>query len=314
MLDVAGTRAKPATYVMITKEKPAASQRRPHRAPAGTKVVRRAHSRFFLLVTMGSIERHSLEQHWEMSMQHTRIHSTVALPLALSFMLGCSGKDSRDPGDQSTTLTGGIGSTGGGASTTGGTSVVGGTWSTGGGASTTGGTPAVSGGRASTGGKAAATGGASTGGGSAGGADSTAVCGNASLVWKSANKTNYTSYPDPGSDECIQYNGCTWAGQFAACDSTQPEAWVAAHNIVSVFPDFTALKLHDLCLRKGQKLIVVTVLDTCADSDCSGCCTQNKGTADELIDIESYTDARWGVSDGPIEWADLGPTTGQGCN
>ena len=271
-------------------------------------------------------------------MQHTRIRSMVALPLALSFMLSCSGKDSRNPGDQSTTVTGGTGSTGGRASTTDGTFVVGGTWSTGGKASTTGGTSTVSGGisstggktaatggastggkatatgGASTGGKTAATGGASTGGGSAGGADSAAVCGNASLVWKSANKTNYTSYPDPGSEECIKYNGCTWAGQFAACDSTLPEAWVAAHNIVSVFPDFTALKLHDLCLRKGQKLIVVTVLDTCADSDCSGCCTQNKGTADELIDIESYTDARWGVADGPIEWADLGPTTGQGCN
>jgi len=72
--------------------------------------------------------------------------------------------------------------------------------------------------------------------------------------------------------------------------------------------------IHDLCLRKGQNTIVVTVLDTCADSDCSGCCRQNKGSAAELIDIESYTDARWGVPDGAIEWADLGPTTGTGCN
>ena len=107
---------------------------------------------------------------------------------------------------------------------------------------------------------------------------------------------------------------CTWAGQFAACDGTKAEVWVAAHNIVAAFPDFTALKLHDLCLRKGQNTIVVTLLDTCADSDCSGCCTQNKGSAAELIDIESYTDARWGVPDGAIEWADLGPTTGTGCN
>ena len=60
--------------------------------------------------------------------------------------------------------------------------------------------------------------------------------------------------------------------------------------------------------------MVVTALDECADSDCSGCCTQNKGGADELIDIESFTDARWGVQDGPLEWADLGPTKTQGCN
>jgi hypothetical protein len=138
-------------------------------------------------------------------------------------------------------------------------------------------------------------------------------CGDAGLVWRSANKTNYTSYPDPGSEECIKYNGCMWAGQFAACDGQMAESWVASHNIVAAFPDFGSLELHDLCLRKGDKTIVVTVLDTCGDSDCDGCCTENQGSADELIDVESYTNERWGVSDGPIEWADLGKTTGEGC-
>ncbi|WNG23782.1 hypothetical protein F0U62_06885 [Cystobacter fuscus] len=134
------------------------------------------------------------------------------------------------------------------------------------------------------------------------------------LVWKTGNKTNFTSYPDPGSEECTKYNGCTWAGQFAACSGKKSEAWVAAHNIVAFFPNMNALKLHDLCLKSGSKTIVVTVLDTCADSDCSGCCTQNKGNADALIDLESYTNERWGVPDGRIQWADLGPTKGSGCN
>jgi hypothetical protein len=138
-------------------------------------------------------------------------------------------------------------------------------------------------------------------------------CSGASLVWRSANKTTYTSYPDPGSEECIEFNGCTWAGQFAACDGTRPESWVATHNIVAAFPDFDTLELHDLCLRKGDKRMVVTVLDTCGDSDCNGCCTENQGSADELIDIESYTNERWGERDGAIEWADLGPTNGDGC-
>jgi hypothetical protein len=71
--------------------------------------------------------------------------------------------------------------------------------------------------------------------------------------------------------------------------------------------------VHDLCLRSGTKSIVVTVLDTCGDSDCNGCCTRNRGNADALIDIESFTNARWGVSDGRIQWADLGPTRGGGC-
>jgi hypothetical protein len=97
-----------------------------------------------------------------------------------------------------------------------------------------------------------------------------------------------------------------WAGQFAACDDTMPEEWVAAHEIVALFPlgDYAR---HDLCLRAGSKTIVVTAIDTCGDSDCDGCCTENKGDADALVDIESYTDERWGVPDGAIEWADLGP-------
>jgi hypothetical protein len=149
--------------------------------------------------------------------------------------------------------------------------------------------------------------------GAAGQGPSGEPCESAELVWRSANKTNYTSYPDPGSEECVKYNGCMWAGQFAACDAKMPEDWVASHNIVAAFPDFGDLKLHDLCLRRGTKTIVVTVLDTCGDSDCDGCCTENRGSADELIDIESDTNDRWGVSDGAIEWADLGATTGDGC-
>jgi len=170
-------------------------------------------------------------------------------------------------------------------------------------------------GGAASGGRAGGMGGSSAGASSAGAAGQTAtsVCDNPGLVWRSANKTNYTSYPDPGSEECIKFNGCTWAGQFAACNGVKPEAWVMSHNIVAAFPDFATLKLHELCLRKGTKTIVVTVFDTCGDSDCSGCCTQNKGSADQLIDIESYTDARWGVPDGKIEWADLGAATGDPC-
>jgi hypothetical protein len=144
----------------------------------------------------------------------------------------------------------------------------------------------------------------------AGGSD---PCQAAGLKWRTGAKTNYTSYPDPGSEECIKYNGCEYEGLFSACSSKRTQEWVQAHNIAAVFPDFDQLKLHDLCLRSGGKTIVVTVLDECADSDCSGCCTENRGRADQLIDIESFTDTRWGIEDGAIEWADLGPTKGSGC-
>jgi hypothetical protein len=161
---------------------------------------------------------------------------------------------------------------------------------------------------------AAGTKGAAGGPGAAGaGPVMSTACDAPNLVWKTGSKTNFTSYPAPGSDECIKYSGCLYEGQFAGCDQTEPLGWVMSHDIVAAFPDFKSLELHDLCLKAGAKTIVVTVLDTCGDSDCDGCCTKNKGTADELIDVESFTDMRWGVPDGRIQWADLGPTKTTGC-
>ncbi|MFO0747692.1 MAG: hypothetical protein U1F43_18805 [Myxococcota bacterium] len=141
------------------------------------------------------------------------------------------------------------------------------------------------------------------------------ACDDPGLVWHTGNKTTYESYPAPGSPECVEFSGCDYLGQFAACDNTMPESWVASHDIVAVFP-LGDLGLHRLCLRAGSKTMVVTAIDTCGDGDCDGCCTENRGSADALIDIEKYTDQRFGVDDGPIEWADLGPgdASFDGCN
>jgi len=140
---------------------------------------------------------------------------------------------------------------------------------------------------------------------------STEPCADPNLTWRTARKTTYTSYPDPNSEECVVYNGCTWAGQFAHCSGVRPESWVASRDIAAIFPD-DGFEGHNLCLRSGDRVMVVTAIDTCADSDCDGCCTTNRGTADALIDLESYTNARWGLADGLLEWADLGPND-QAC-
>lgn len=133
------------------------------------------------------------------------------------------------------------------------------------------------------------------------------------LTFAWANATNYTSYPDPGSDECVIYNGCEWAGYFAAVDGQQTEEWVEAHNIVAMFSAgddnaaFDTYQLKRLRLRKNGEEVDVRVYDTCGDSDCDGCCTQNatQNGYSTLIDLESYTYARFGQGDGPIEWACL---------
>ena len=114
------------------------------------------------------------------------------------------------------------------------------------------------------------------------------------------------SYPAPGSEECIEYNGCEWAGQFSALPSKMPESWVQANNIASVHSkDFAAYKLKTLRLRQGTKQIDVKVYDMCADSDCSGCCTKNSSSTGFLIDIEKYTAARFGTKSGVVEWTCL---------
>ncbi len=154
---------------------------------------------------------------------------------------------------------------------------------------------------------------AGTGGGTSagtGGADGSID--SSTLTWAQASLTNYESYPDPGSVECIEYSGCKWAGYFAAVDGKQTEQWVSEHNIVAVFAtvggsiDFDTYKLHKLRLRQGGDEIDVVVYDTCGDSDCSGCCTQNAQVDGNLIDIEKYTKARFnGRGDGTVEWACL---------
>ena len=169
-------------------------------------------------------------------------------------------------------------------------------------AAESGGTPTASGGSVGSGG-GVGSGGRTAAGGSAV-IDASDV--GASGVWRLANLTTFTSYPDPGSEECIQYNGCTWAGQFAALDGVQPESWVMAHNIIAVHSkDFPTYKLKTLRMRQGTKQIDATVYDMCADSDCDGCCTANSAETGFLIDIEKYTMERFGSGDGIVEWACL---------
>ena len=124
-------------------------------------------------------------------------------------------------------------------------------------------------------------------------------------TWRKANLTNFESYPDPGSDECLHFNGCLWAGQFAFVSGKQPESWVRANNIIAIHSkDADTYKLKTFRLRQGTKTIDAKVYDMCADSDCGGCCTQNAnaGGIGFLIDVEKYTMQRFGTGSGVVEW------------
>lgn len=129
-------------------------------------------------------------------------------------------------------------------------------------------------------------------------------------VWNKANLTWYTSWPEPGSEECEDYNGCTWAGWFAGLEDQQTEQWVSEHNIIAIHEkDWNKYKLKTFRLRQNGRTIDAVVYDMCSDSDCDGCCTKNAGQLGFLIDIESYscerlTDDKEGC-DGVVEWTCL---------
>lgn len=124
-------------------------------------------------------------------------------------------------------------------------------------------------------------------------------------VWRIANLTNFESYPDPNSDECINYNGCLWAGQFAFVNGVQPLSWVQANNIIAIHSkDAGQYQLKTFRLRQGNKTIDAKVYDMCSDSDCNGCCTinANQNGAGFLIDVEKFTMQRFGTGSGIVEW------------
>lgn len=129
-------------------------------------------------------------------------------------------------------------------------------------------------------------------------------------VWNKANLTWYTSWPEPGSEECEDYNGCTWAGWFAGLEDQQTEQWVSEHNIIAIHEkDWNKYKLKTFRLRQNGRTIDAVVYDMCSDSDCDGCCTKNAGQLGFLIDIESYSCERLTGDkegcDGVVEWTCL---------
>ncbi len=125
-------------------------------------------------------------------------------------------------------------------------------------------------------------------------------------MWHKASLTEFESYPDPGSEECIEYNGCAYVGEFAFVDGKKiGELGTVAQHRRGAPKDGNQYKLKTLRLKKNGKQIDVVVYDECSDSDCSGCCTQNAQPSGFLIDIEKYTAQRFGGADGQVDWACL---------
>eukprot|EP01084_Bolivina_argentea_P246206 412095_1 len=108
-----------------------------------------------------------------------------------------------------------------------------------------------------------------------------------------ASFTYYTSYAaccpdnpnyDPNADttECDDYSACDYSGDFAAIGHKSFE-YVQTHNLVAFFdasyPNGSYFNNHyggrNITLTKGDVTITAVVADTCGDSDCNGCCSNN---------------------------------------
>lgn len=130
--------------------------------------------------------------------------------------------------------------------------------------------------------------------------------------WNTATATWYSSYPaccTPGfkgdRSECEDYSGCKYQGMFAAFDDKKPEEWVKSNNIVAFFQPPNRRNRREwerkwknrrLRLRNPDtgKVMEVTVVDTCDDKDCKGCCSRNaRRNGGTLIDLERNTAMRF---------------------
>jgi hypothetical protein len=120
--------------------------------------------------------------------------------------------------------------------------------------------------------------------------------------WKQASWTHYISYApccedspnyDPSADttECDLYSACDYTGQFAY-GGQKPFNWVQSNNIVAFFStynDNTSFGNKRIRVSAAGKTVEALVLDTCADSDCDGCCTGNANPSGYLVDMEYWT-------------------------
>lgn len=161
------------------------------------------------------------------------------------------------------------------------------------------------------------------GGGGGGAAQATGVS-NCPAGWKPANGTLYSSWPAAGTVECVDYEGCKWAGMFAGLDPEGSGGQCAPGAVkmeggngggkMCRFPPDKVRELRVLSVNKTQfktlqnKKVEMfiegrpnikttgTIRDYCSDKDCTddscngryrGCCSKHSDNGRyQLLDME----------------------------
>eukprot|EP01084_Bolivina_argentea_P047900 88305_1 len=133
------------------------------------------------------------------------------------------------------------------------------------------------------------------------------------------NNPNYDQ--NAPTTECDNYNACAYPGWFAALDGQQSFDFVQNTDIIAFF-DNSDSNGNNFLSKYGGKYITLTkdghtftalIADTCGNTDCNNCCSQNSSPDGYLVDLEYYTAERhFGTSNtyGLINFEiDLGQTT-----
>jgi len=138
--------------------------------------------------------------------------------------------------------------------------------------------------------------------------------------WTAASWTWYISYaacckdnpnydPNASTEECDLYSACDYSGAFAYAAQRKPFEWVKSHNIVAFFSghgDNAEYGNKHIRIKAKGTSLEATVLDTCGDHDCGGCCSRNAQPSGYLVDMEYWTVVRnfgeLAAADGQLCW------------
>ena len=126
------------------------------------------------------------------------------------------------------------------------------------------------------------------------------LSGTASYTWYSSypkccpDNPNYD--PNASKEECDDYSGCKYSGDFAAIGHKSFD-YVKANDLVAFYDNNNASGSHFLSnyggkqikLTKGSVSFTALIADTCGNGDCNNCCAKNSQPTGYLLDMEYYT-------------------------
>eukprot|EP01083_Nonionella_stella_P106905 308959_1 len=126
------------------------------------------------------------------------------------------------------------------------------------------------------------------------------LSGTAQLTWYMSyapccpGNANYD--PNANTTECIQYNACSYSGDFWAIGNKSFD-YVRTNNLVAFYDPsdpngdnfINNYGTREITLTKNGITFNATIADSCKNSDCGECCTRNALPRGYLIDMEYWT-------------------------